>query len=147
MRKGGEAVKTMVSNMMKIVQAKNNPALKTIGVILIVLVLFFIIVTQSLTIIRLRYDMAYMDEAQKEVSNQNKILTEKIQQMGTAKFIEENARTKLGMVMTGETPIKIEEKPNTSAPESSVSSEKKVGIYLSDWYVGLEDLLTKMKAK
>lgn len=142
-----EWVKALTANFMKIVQMKNNPALKTIGVILIVLVLFFIIVTQSLTIIRLRYDMAYMDDTQKEMENQNKILTEKIQQMGTERFIEENARTKLGMVMSGETPIKIEETQISNNGQETVSAEHKVGIYLSDWYQSLEDMLGKMKAK
>ena len=140
-------MKVVTAKLMKIVQMKNNPALKTIGVILLILLLLFIIVTQSLTIIRLRYDMSYLDDAQKEMENQNKILTEKIQQMGTERFIEENARTKLGMVMSGETPVKIEEKESEVQAQTSVSAEHKVGIYLSDWYESLEGMLEKMKAK
>jgi len=140
-------MKVVTAKLMKIVQMKNNPALKTIGVILLILLLLFIIVTQSLTIIRLRYDMSYLDDAQKEMENQNKILTEKIQQMGTERFIEENARTKLGMVMSGETPVKIEEKESEVQAQTSVSAEHKVGIYLSDWYESLESMLEKMKAK
>jgi cell division protein FtsB len=140
-------LKQLVGNVTKRFTMKNNPALKTIGVILIVLVLFFIIVTQSLTIIRLRYDMSYMADSQKEVENQNKILTENIQQMGTEKFIEENARQKLGMVMSGETPIKVEESAPVNAQTPQISSEKKLGLYLSEWYESMEETLNKMKQK
>jgi cell division protein FtsB len=106
-----------------------------------VLILVFILVTQSLTIIQLRYKTNDLNEQMLDYQNKSKLLTEKLEQVGTEKYVEEIARTKLGMTKSGETPVKI----MLTTPEiqdqafEAVSNNHKVGIYLRDWYVKVKE--------
>jgi len=130
----------------KVEQVKKNPSLKTILVVVLFLILGFLNVAQSLTVVQLQYKTADLKEKMFDYQNENKVLTEKIEKIDTDQYIEEKARKKLSMVKSGETPVKIyekEEKQNES--KGYLEPKEKVGIYMKDWYEKLEDWFSLLK--
>jgi cell division protein FtsB len=124
---------------------KNNSSAKSIVYVIVLLSLFFIIVTQSLTIIRLRYDIADNEELVNDYKNNNKILQEKIETMTTYKYIEEQAREKLGMVKTNETPVIVMKEKEDTKKIKTLDSQEKIGIYMKDYYEQLEEWVKDIK--
>lgn len=127
-------------------EIKRKKSLKVIIFVITVFFFTYLFVSQSLTVVQLRYQMSEMKEELIEFENENKILEEKIEKITTDQFIEEQARNRLGMIKTGEVPIKIIEKDITEQQKVSVIEPKeKIGIYLKDWYVQIEEWINYIK--
>lgn len=113
-----------------------NSSLQTIIFVATVLILFLIIVFQSLSIVQMRHELYTQEQNVFEAENEVKVLTEKIEKTSTEKYIEEIARDRLGMVRTGELPVVVNEV--AAAEEKKVEvildSKDKSAIYLKEWY-------------
>lgn len=130
----------------KLGQLIANTPLKTLALVILFLFLAFLNVYQTLTIVQLQYKNGDLNEKMFDYQNQNKVLKEKLEQVGTDQYIEEKAREHLGMVKSGETPIKVIEKETEEAQEpTKLETNDKVGIYMKEWYLHLEDWLSVLK--
>jgi len=132
----------------KIGKMISNTSMKTLSLVLLFLFLAFLNVSQSLTIVQLQYNNADLNEKMFDYQNENKVLTEKLEKVGTDQYVEEKARERLGMVKSGETPIKIYEAVSEVKKEKTrLEPKDKVGIYMKDWYLKLEDWISYLKKK
>jgi cell division protein FtsB len=122
---------------LKTAYLKFKPYIKTTGLTLIVLVILCLFVNQSLTIVRLRYQTSDLNSQISGLQNENKSLQEKISEIGSDKYIEEQARNKMGMVKSGELPVKvIVNDARSDLSQKELKPTEKVGIYMRDWYGG-----------
>lgn len=110
-------------------------------------ILFFVIVSQSLSIIQMRYHINELEESVMESDNENKLLVEKLEKTSTEKYVEEIAREKLGMVRSNEVPVQVNVVKNEKATEENhiLGSKDKAGIYLEEWYTQLGKWFKKEK--
>lgn len=102
-------------------------------------ILFFVIVSQSLSIIQMRYHINKLDEDIIQIENENKLLVEKLEKTSTERYVEEIARERLGMVKSDEVPVQVtvsKEEENKKQTDI-LDSRDKVGIYLEEWYLQL----------
>lgn len=121
--------------------------IKKFGVVFFVLGVL-VIVMQSFNVVQLRYKMNQLNESVAFYKNENKILSESLEEQKNKIHIEEVARQDLGMVKSGEVPIKvIEESPakKEKTENHSVQSGEKIGIYMKDWYSKLENWIDGWK--
>lgn len=126
----------------------SNTSMKTLSLVLLFLFLAFLNVSQSLTIVQLQYKNADLNEKMFDFQNENKVLTEKLEKVGTDQYVEEKARERLGMVKSGETPIKVYETvAEVKKEKTHLEPKDKIGIYMKDWYVKLEDWISYLKKK
>lgn len=112
-------------------------------------VLIFVIVFQSLIIVQQRYYVSELRENLFEKENRNKLLIENIEKTDSEQYIEEVARQRLGMVKSNEIPIKVEEVTLNSQERTNINkklqSKDKIGIYMKDWYIDLENWFEESK--
>jgi len=110
-------------------------------------ILFFVIVSQSLSVIQMRYHINELEENIMQADNENKILVEKLEKTSTEKYVEEIARERLGMVRSNETPVQVNVTKTEKVEEDShiLGSKDKVGIYLKEWYMQLGKWFEKAK--
>lgn len=110
-------------------------------------ILFFVIVSQSLSIIQMRYHINKLEDSVMESDNENKLLVEKLEKTSTERYVEEIAREKLGMVRSNEVPVQVNVVKNEKATEEShiLDSKDKAGIYLEEWYTQLGKWFKKEK--
>lgn len=132
---------------MKINELRQNSSFKAIFFIVIVIFFTYLFIAQSLTVVQLRYQMADMQTMLTDQENQNKLLVEQIEKKTTDQYIEETARTRLGMVKSNETPVKIIEKDAEKAEPVTVEPKEKIGIYMKDWYLELKEYIDYLKQK
>ena len=90
---------------MKMNELRQNSSFKAIFFIVIAIFFTYLFIAQSLTVVQLRYQMADIQVMLTDKENENKLLMEQIEKKTTDQYIEETARTKLGMVKSNETPI------------------------------------------
>jgi len=123
---------------------KIEASLKTILITCSFLILAAIMINSIISNIQLQYQKSQLSTKVFELNNESKSLSLKLEQSSTNRHVEEIAREKLGMVKSSELPINvIEENENESAQK--MKAEDKMGIYIEDWYSGLEDWVHKMK--
>ncbi|MCU7667038.1 FtsB family cell division protein [Bacillus thuringiensis] len=110
-------------------------------------ILFFVIVSQSLSIIQMRYHINKLEDSVMESDNENKLLVEKLEKTTTERYVEEIAREKLGMVRSNEVPVQVNVVKNEKATEENhiLDSKDKAGIYLEEWYTQLGKWFKKEK--
>lgn len=125
----------MVKNALNYFKSLNS-SWQTIIFVITVLILFLIIVFQSLSIVQMRHKLYTQEQNVFEAENEVKVLVEKLEKTSTEKYVEEIARDRLGMVRTGELPVVINEvKADDDKKEEVVlDSKDKAGIYLKEWY-------------
>lgn len=131
----------------KIAKLIKNSSFKTLFIVVVFLVLAFLNVRQALTIVQLQYENADLKEEMFDYQNENKVITERLEKVGTDQYIEEKAKEELGMVKSGETPIKIIETEDEEIDVNSLDSNDKINIYVKDWYSKLEDWVSYLKKK
>lgn len=124
---------------------KNKNLFRNVTFGVIAAFLFFTIVTEALTIIRLRYERAAVLEQISDYKNTVKGLEEKIEKMSTNRYVEEEARNRLGMVKSGETPIKVVQSEKKEYQHEVVDTKDKMGVYVKDWYKEIEDWASVIK--
>lgn len=125
-----------------------NRSLTTIAFVVAIFVFVFLTVTQSLTIIQLRYQMSETKETSQEYENESKVLTEKLEKVGNDRYVEQKAREELGMVKSGEIPVKIYEQDKPKEFQATILEPKeKISIYMKDWYLKLQDYVGYLKNK
>lgn len=127
---------------------KQNPsAIQIIIFVSVVLVLFMVIVVNSLEIVQQRYQITQLEESVFELENENKLLIEKSQKTSTERYIEEIARERLGMVKSGEIPVQVNETvvQKKVVEENILDSKDKAGMYLKSWYVELGEWFSDAK--
>lgn len=112
-----------------------------------VLVLFFIIVFQSLTLVQSRYHIGGLEEDLFEAQNENKYLVEQIETKSTEAYVEGIAREKLGMVRSDEISVQVNEVSvdKKEVEKKVLDSNDKAGIYLKQWYEELNRWLDNAK--
>jgi len=136
-------------NMFKLNLKNMNKSFSLTLVFIVTLVFIaYLFVSQSLTVVQLRYQMSDMKEESVQLENENKLLQEKIERMSTDQYVEEQAREKLGMVKSKEAPIKVveeEKQPKAVQKETKLEPKEKIGIYMKDWYLALEDWVQHLK--
>ncbi|MFP3727079.1 septum formation initiator family protein [Priestia filamentosa] len=110
-------------------------------------ILFFVIVSQSLSVIQMKYHINELEDSIMQSENENKILVEKLEKTSTEKYVEEIARERLGMVRSNETPVQVNVATDEKQEEDNhiLGSKDKVGIYLKEWYTQLGDWFEKAK--
>lgn len=131
----------------KINELRQNSSFKAIFFIVIVIFFTYLFIAQSLTVVQLRYQMADMQVKLTDKVNENKLLVEQIEKKTTDQYIEETARTQLGMVKSNETPVKIIEKDVEKTEIATVEPKEKISIYMKDWYVELQQYIDYLKQK
>jgi len=123
---------------------KIEASLKTILITCSFLILAAIMINSIISNIQLQYQKSQLSTKVFELNNESKSLSLKLEQSSTNRHVEEIAREKLGMVKSSELPINvIEESEKENAQK--MKAEDKMGIYIEDWYSGLEDWVHKMK--
>lgn len=131
----------------KMNELRQNSSFKAIFFIVIVIFFTYLFIAQSLTVVQLRYQMADMQVMLTDKENENKLLVEQIEKKTTDQYIEEKARTQLGMVKSNETPVKIIEKDVEKNEPVTVEPKEKIGIYMKDWYLELKEYIDYLKQK
>lgn len=135
---------TIKNNMNEL---KQNSSFKAIFFIVVVIFFTYLFIAQSLTVVQLRYQMADIQAELIDKENDNKILVEQIEKKTTDQYIEETARTQLGMVKSDEVPVKVIEKEKKTEKVARVEPKDKVGIYMKDWYVEMEEYMNFLKKR
>lgn len=126
---------------------RQNSSFKAIFFIVVVIFFTYLFIAQSLTVVQLRYQMADMQAELIDKENDNKILVEQIEKKTTDQYIEETARSQLGMVKSDEVPVKVIEKEKKVVKKARVEPKDKIGIYMKDWYVELEEYMNFLKKR
>lgn len=125
----------------------NKYPLKTLLITVVMVVLAFANVAQSVSLIKLQHVNSDLKEEMFDYKNENKVLTEKLETIGTDQYVEEKAREDLGMIKSDETPIKIveKEKEKKESEVENIEANDKIGIYMKDWYEKLNDWIEMAK--
>lgn len=143
MKKWNGIVNTAIHTIGKM---KNHPSFKTMIFVLIVIFLVFLNVFQGITLIQDRYHMNVLKEELQQAENKRDVLAEEIETYKTNQYVEDKAKNSLGMVKSGETPVKvIEEKPKQEKEAGYIEPKEKISIYMQEWYLKLEDWLKGLK--
>lgn len=128
-------------------QLKSNSTFKAVAFILVIVFFAYLFISQSLTVVQLRYEMGEMQEEIKNLETDKKLLAEKVEQKTTDQYIEESARKKLNMVKSSEKPVQINELENKDvvAAEEKIESKDKMSIYMTDWYAYVDQMIQDIK--
>ncbi|QST03061.1 septum formation initiator family protein (plasmid) [Pontibacillus sp. ALD_SL1] len=116
---------------------KDSNTIKVFIAIVLVCLFIYFFVYQTLSFIQLRYQNSQLNEELVELRNTNEILKQDIEKIQTNQYIEETARERLGMVKTNETPIQVIEEKPYKMEEEALAPERKMNIYMDEWYKGL----------
>lgn len=130
----------------------NKPSKKVVwkqyAVAVGILFVLYWVVSPGIKVVQLRYQLTDMKDQMIEYKNTNKMLQEEMNKMKTNQYIEDIARTKLGMVKEGEQAVYVNEvKPEAHGKEVVLKSQEKVGIYLKEWYEQMEAWMDTLKGK
>lgn len=128
-------------------QLKSNSTFKAVAFILVIVFFAYLFISQSLTVVQLRYEMGEMQEEIKNLETDKKLLAEKVEQKTTDQYIEESARKKLNMVKSSEKPVQINELENKDVvvAEEKIESKDKMSIYMTDWYAYVDQMIQDIK--
>ncbi|GAB6426547.1 hypothetical protein bcgnr5378_61970 [Bacillus cereus] len=106
------------------------------------------IVSPNIKVVQLRYQLNDMKDKLVEYENENKMLQEKMNKMKTNQYVEDVARTKLGMVKQGENPVFVTETiPAESKKVETLQSQEKIGVYMKEWYSQIEKWVSDLKQR
>jgi cell division protein FtsB len=113
---------------------KNN---KTYTYLFIAFIVGFAFLMNVLFTIQLKFENSSLQNDISDLNNRLKGAKQELQQARTDAYIEQEATQRLGMVKSGDTPVKIyvtnnnQEEKNKSAEDIK---QDKTKIYLKDWY-------------
>lgn len=106
----------------------------------------FIFLLNALFTIQLKFDNRELAHTILELENEVKSLHQENQKSTTDEEIEKQATSRLGMIKSGEMPVKVQEvQPNVQMEEYAVAPEQKISIYFKDWYEDLEQWVEDVK--
>ncbi|MED2737563.1 septum formation initiator family protein [Bacillus toyonensis] len=118
---------------------------KTYTYIAIAFLIAFAFLLNVLFTIQLKFENRELNNQIAELDNRLKGSKQELQQAKTDAYIEKQATERLGMVKSGDTPIKIyiENEEEETKKKDNGENQDKVRIYVKDWYEQMSDWVNK----
>ena len=125
---------------------RKSSSFKALAFIIVIVFFAYLFISQSLTVVQLRYEMGEMQETINQLETDKKLLAEQVEQKTTDSYIEEEARKRLNMVKSSEQPVQITELKNEEVKkETKIGSKDKMSIYMTDWYIYVGEMIENIK--
>ncbi|MGF7535596.1 septum formation initiator family protein [Bacillus mexicanus] len=119
---------------------------KTYAYLIVAFIVGFAFLMNVLFTIQLKFENTELNNEIGELENRIKGVKQELQQAKTDSYIEKEATQRLGMVKSGDTPVKIyvtekEEGKDKTAEEKE--KQDKIRIYIKDWYTQMKSWIKK----